>query len=237
MILFVHAMPDEGWQLEALQRSIQRVGQRGKLFVGRESHPDRGLYPILDRVLSFHRAMLAYVGSEPVAILDPDMVLMRPLEPTVTLGRAMGTRHDVLQEQGIAWQMGWAVPQSPGSMQLLDWPVVLSADDARRLAPVWLDFAERAVLDPSLRSLFGWVLDMYAYAAAAAHVGIAHDVSQPLRVVPGMQERFGWPTPWVMHYHHWAYGLDKRTFVPGMRFPMHPTDEVYNALVAALEAY
>lgn len=201
-------------------------------MVRSDVHPERWRYPILDRVLAFKYALLECTDVT-VAILDPDMVLLRPLEPSVWPGRGLATRHEVMEQQGIAWQLSWVHPAAPGNPRLVDWPVVLAASDAARIAPLWLDITERAARDGAVAGLFGWMLDMYAFAAAAHLAGVALDVSQPLRVVPGHQTRV--EGAWVAHYHHCAHGLDKRTYVPGVKLQPHPEDEVYEAVRHQLE--
>jgi hypothetical protein len=137
-------------------------------------------------------------------------------------------------DAGIAWQLSWAVPDAPGDPQLVDWPVVLAADDARRVAPAWLRITEQAARDGSVASLFGWMLDMYAFGAACQLLGIALDVSHQLRVVPGTDTEIG--EAWVAHYHATAHGLDKRTYVPETQLEPHPEDEVYEAVRHALRS-
>jgi phytoene dehydrogenase-like protein len=47
-----------------------------------------------------------------------------------------------------------------------------TAMDLARLAPVWANFTVRMKQDPECDKAWGWVLEMYAYTAAARAVGI-----------------------------------------------------------------
>jgi hypothetical protein len=220
------------WQIDALRRSKAQARQHGRLLVRHDRHPDADRYPVLDRVLAFHRAMRSYAGDLPVAVLDPDMVVLRSLETTVEPGWGQATLHPAM-ERHKAQQLDWLVADA-AHMPLLDLPWVMSARDARRLAPVWLEFTERMVLDPSIRSLFGWMLDMWALCAASLSLGIAWDVSQRLTCVPGEDVAIG--DAWVLHYHRApVHGFDKRTWQPGRPMRPAPRDEPYEALRSALE--
>lgn len=233
MLLFAHTVSDAQWQIRTLRRSKLASGQRGRLLVRSDKHPYSWRYPILDRVLAFARAMASYAGDEPVAILDPDMVILRPLEPTVERGWGQAPLHPAMEEQRVkARQLEWLVPDA-GHMALVDLPWVLSAEDARRLAPVWLDFTEQMVADPSIRSLFGWWLDQWSISAAALALGIAWDTSERLTCVPGEDAAIG--RAWVLHYHRApVHEFDKRTWQPGDPMVDAPEDEPYAALRAAL---
>lgn len=198
-----------------------------------DKHMDSWRYPIQDRVLAFARAMRRYVGDVPVAILDPDMVILRRLETTVEPGWGQASRHPAMEaDRAKCAQLDWLVPDAM-HMPLVDLPWVLSAIDARRLAPVWLEFTERMVEDTSIRSLFGWCLDMWSFCAAAQFLGIAQDVSTRLTCVPGLDEQIG--DAWVLHYHLApVHGFDKRMWLPGDALEPAPGDEPYEALRAAL---
>lgn len=230
----MHSVGDAAqWQTRALAKSKLRSGQPGKLMLRFDTHREAWAYPILSRVLAFHRVMRKYEGAEPVAILDPDMVMLRSLETTAEPGWGQATFHPAMEAQrSKAAQLAHLTPDAE-HMPLVDLPWVLSADDARRLGPVWLDFTERMVQDPSIRSLFGWMLDMWALCAAAQSLGIAWDTNTRLTCVPGLDEAIG--QAWVLHYHLApVHGFDKRWWQPGEPMEPAPEDEPYEALRAAL---
>lgn len=234
MLLFAHVVSDAPrWQIDALRRSKAQARQHGRLLVCCDKHPESWRYPVLDRVLAFHRAMHFYAGDVPVAVLDPDMVFLRSLEPTVGPCWGQSSLHPAMEQQRVkARQLDWLVPDAE-HMTLVDLPWVLSADDARRLAPVWLDFTERMAADPAIRSLFGWWLDQWAISAAALALGIAWDTSQRLTCVPGEDAAIG--RAWTLHYHRApVHEFDKRTWQPGDPMVDVPEDEPYAVLRAAL---
>lgn len=232
--MFAHVVSDAPrWQIETLRRSKARASQHGRLVVRSDTHSESWRYPMLDRVLAFQLAMARYAGDVPVAILDPDMVVLRRLATTVEPGWGQASADPMMEGQRVkAEQLDWLVPDAR-HMALVDLPWVLSASDARRIAPVWLRFTEAMVQDPSIRSLFGWMLDMWALCAAALSLGIAWDVSKRLTCVPGLDSAIG--DAWVLHYHRApVHGFDKRTWMPGRELRPAPRDEPYEALRAAL---
>lgn len=234
MLLFAHVGASPQWQVKALMRSKLLVSQQGRMALRFDTHPESWRYPILDRVLAFHRAMHFYAGDQPVAILDPDMVFLRPLEPTVESHWGQASAHPVMEadRKAKAQQLAHLVDDAL-RMPLVDLPWLLSAGDARRLAPRWLEFTERMVLDPPIRSLFGWMLDMWSFCLAAYSLGIAQDVSTRLTCVPGEDSVIG--DAWVLHYHRaLVHGFDKRIWMPGDPLEPVPTDEPYEALRSAL---
>lgn len=232
MLLFVHQdRYAASWQLDALERSIRRVGQHGDLLVASDRHPRRHEYVILDRVLAFARAMEEYRSAGPVAILDPDMVMVRRFAPNVRAGVGQASDNPALRAMGHEAQMEWACAGA-ANQQHLDLPWVLSAEDAVALAPAWLEITERAVADPSVRSLLGWCADMWTYQTAAFSLGISHDVSKRLAVVPGIQREVG--DAWVVHFCRDVAGFDKRTYEPGLELAARPDDPAYEALRGAL---
>lgn len=232
--MFAHVVSDSPvWQIETLRRSKARAGQHGRLLVRYDKHPEAWRYPMLDRVLAFQMAMGRYAGDVPVAILDPDMVILRRLATTVEPGWGQASVDPVMEGQRAkAGQLDYLVPDAK-HMTLVDLPWVLSAPDARRIAPVWLRFTERMADDPSIRTLFGWCLDMWALCAAALSLGIAWDVGTRLTCIPGVDSAIG--DAWTLHYHRApVHGFDKRTWQPGRVLRPAPRDEPYEALRAAL---
>jgi len=234
VLLFVHVDREApSWQMDVLRSSIARVGQAGELVVRSDRHPERSRYVILDRVLAFERAMAIYHGVEPVAILDPDMALVRSFTPSVWARMGQATVHAAnwsMREK--AEQMEWAAAGASRQQQL-DWPAVMSADDAREIAPLWLEFTERLVACPTMRGLFGWTADMWAFGTAAYKLGIGFNLSPRLTVVPGLNQALG--EAWVVHYYDPVPGFDKTTYAPGDEVPAgRAGDEAFAALRAAL---
>jgi hypothetical protein len=92
-------------------------------------------------------------------------------------------------------------------------PNFISKKDLAKLAPVWANFTVRMKLDPECDKAWGWVLEMYAYTAAARAVGISHDLHPRLAAQP----------PWDTELKdfliiHYTYGNDytlEGVFTPG----------------------
>lgn len=230
MLLYVHLSPGEEWMVERLKRSIERSGQPGHVVVKAGEHPERWRYPILDRLLTFQYAMLE-CADESVALLDPDQVILRPFDPPVSPGVGWALGHPWMEhERKRAVQLEW-VADGAALMQLVDWPVILHADDARRLAPAWLALTEDMLRDPVWPGLFGWMLDQWTFCAVAHKLGIRFR-SHMMRAVPGVDTALR--DAWSLHYHADVHEFSKRTWRPGTPMEARPSDEVYEALRRAL---
>lgn len=63
-------------------------------------------------------------------------------------------------------------------------PNFITKSDLAKLAPVWANFTVRMKTDPECDKAWGWVLEMYAYTAAARAVSVWHDLHPRLAAQP-----------------------------------------------------
>ena len=127
------------------------------------------------------------------------------------------------------WPAMESVPQSGNA------PQVVHADDLAILAPAWADSVEFGESDPTVKRVFGWVRDMYAFDFAARKVNVTvHYPPVPLNklmVQPPADTDLG--AGCLMHYT-WSpilsdasgrelWRFDKRSFRGGAGSTAHFT--------------
>ena len=123
-----------------------------------------------------------------VLMAEADYVLVRSPPPSVLLEK--GHSYGFLFGYIIPWHKD-AMPASKKMAQFIfgtdesKWPnlesvpqsgnapQVLHRDDLEVVAPVWANLVEFGETDQTIKNVFGWVRDMYAFDFAAAKVGLA----------------------------------------------------------------
>jgi hypothetical protein len=164
--------------------------------------------------------------EEAVLILDPDCVFLEPLADSVVRGNPLAQPMSYLEpahERNRAF-----VKKHCANPELVDGvgiPILIHRDDLREVALPWLKKTEEIRDDPESREWAGWIAEMWAYAFAAAEVGIGHTVRELARVPT--EDRADLP---IIHYcyssssprNDWQWG--KRDYRPWEPVP-DPPDE------------
>jgi hydroxyproline O-arabinosyltransferase len=116
--------------------------------------------------------------------------------------------------------------RNPESVQGVGIPILIHRDDLAVVAPLWLKKTEDIRCDPESREVAGWVAEMWAYAFAAAELGLQHTTGLLARVstddqadLPLVHYCYSYSDPEV----HWTW--DKRAYRPWEKVP-DPPDEV-----------
>jgi hypothetical protein len=236
------------WQAELLAYSHHKAGQPGPLtwllssceglhspFAGDAfltepyfPHPLSG-----DHYTAYNKpkALSAWLEEAPpkeeaVLILDPDCVFLEPLADSVVRGNPLAQPMSYLEpahERNRAF-----VKKHCANPELVDGvgiPILIHRDDLREVALLWLKKTEEIRDDPESRMWAGWIAEMWAYAFAAAEVGIEHTVRELARVPT--EDRADLP---IIHYCYsssdaegrWRW--DKQTYRPWERVPDPPSE-------------
>ena len=181
-------------------------------------------YAVKDRA----RAIAAWTTTEDarrcshVLMAEADYLLVRSPPPSVMLAR--GHAYGFLFGYIIPWHADaapasrvlhdpdrWGVPMEDVP-QSGNAPQVIHVDDLAEVAPTWADLVELGESSKTVRDVFGWVRDMYAFDFAAARVGLrVHYPPVPhnkLMVQPPADDTLG--AACLMHYT-WSPILSDKT--------------------------
>mmetsp|Transcript_33623 Transcript_33623/g.63237 ORF Transcript_33623/g.63237 Transcript_33623/m.63237 type:complete len:501 (+) Transcript_33623:122-1624(+) len=100
-------------------------------------------------------------------------------------------------------------------------PVIIHKDQLKPLVSKWHDLALRLKRDSSANKAFGWVLEMWAYAIAAAQMNIRHELHDEFMLQPPYDNQFySQKTKKPAMMIHYTYGNDydmQGRFTPGRR--------------------
>jgi hypothetical protein len=247
------------WQADLLAYSHRKVGQPGPLtrllsadgpptpFAGQtfhtrvySPHPVTGDdYPMYNRVM----ALEAWLQRQPpveevVLILDPDCVFLAPL----LLTEPVSAGHPVSPPVGYMDTARQAELLErhclrPEQVDGVGMPWLIHRDDLQTLVPLWVKKLEGIRNDPRSLELIGsggWIADMWAYAFAAAELGLKHTLRELAR--SQLEDSADLP---LLHYcyasadaaNRWVW--DKRTYRPWEKVP-DPPDDVPSASKALI---
>jgi hypothetical protein len=236
------------WQAELLAHSHLMVHQPGPLsrlfsadeqpapFVGRtfqtssySPHPLSGdAYAPYNKPKALRDWLWeAPPEEEAVLILDPDCIFLKPFTGSVSRGRPVAQPISYLDPAHEHNQeLVRKHCRNPESVQGVGIPILIHRDDLTALAPLWLKKTEEIRGDPKSRETAGWVAEMWAYAFAAAELGLRYTTRELARV--STEDRADLP---IVHYcysssdaeGHWTW--DKRAYRPWEKVP-DPPDEV-----------
>lgn len=165
--------------------------------------------------------------EEALLILDPDCIFLKPFTGSVSRGRPVAqpiSYLDPTHERNL--ELVEKHCRNPESVQGVGIPILIHKDDLAVVAPLWLEKTEEIRGDPKSRETAGWVAEMWAYAFAAAELGLHHTTHLLARV--SSDDRADLP---ILHYCYsysdpevrWSW--DKRAYRPWERVP-DPPDEV-----------
>ncbi|KAI8477380.1 MAG: hypothetical protein J3K34DRAFT_398046 [Monoraphidium minutum] len=182
-------------------------------------------------------------GADWVLVLDSDMILRRPLGPDdypalPGPGWASGARYDYLIGVNNALA-DRHVPRAPRKRDALAGPEGRRADriggfyfihraDLKRIAPLWLKFAEDVRQDPEAWHLSGdfyskkagekpWISEMYGYVFGAASLNISHVWDETSMIYPGytptgVPKILHYGLLWHLEHQHGKWSFDKHWF-------------------------
>lgn len=115
-------------------------------------------------------------------LMDPDMIILKPLNLPVLEGRPIAQRYEYM-EGNLLTKLS-KLTKNPHLVQPVGQPMLIHGRDLRRLAPLYLDFTYKIRSHPVYKKEVGWIAEMYGYALAAAELGLIHDVREDLMCRP-----------------------------------------------------
>ncbi|KAI8102669.1 hypothetical protein M9434_005468 [Picochlorum sp. BPE23] len=210
-------------------------------------HPRTGdIYPAYNKPVAVIDFLARTdVKEDYVLIIDADMIIRRPFVPEelgASKGWAISAHFGYMK--GVANELADThIPEVHPREDSLAGPIGRKSDDAggftlmstqdlRRVAPMWLKFTEDVRADPEAWHLTGdayskkpgdkpWISEMYGYSFACAKANVWHKTPQSLMLYPGYATS---EPPHVLHYgllwqvhspekeysfdKHWHFGFD-----------------------------
>jgi len=205
----------EGGEADGLEAEIPSafVRQYTTAEIARYGH-----FGVLNRPYSMQQWLdgggLGHIAEAYVYIAETDHVLMRPLTNlAAAAGKAsahvFGYMHASYSVQAhvdlVARGTSWSDLQPIGPS-----PVLISKADLIAVTPRWLNYSLQLKLNPSSDSRFGWVLEMWGYAIAAASLGVRHEASNKWQVEGGAGISAKSALDRGVFIFHYTYGLEYR---------------------------
>ena len=146
-----------------------------------------------------------------VYVAETDHVLMRPMPNLATEDKAaafgFGYMHASYGHQSLLDQFAPGLKYSE-LQPVGPSPLVIRKDDLRKIAEPWLNMSLRLKLDPVADQRFGWVLEMWGYAIAAAQHGVRHEVVSTFQVEGGAGISAKHAQARGTYIFHYTYGLE-----------------------------
>ena len=176
-----------------------------------------GHFGVLNRPYSVQQWLdqggLGRIPEAYVYIAETDHVLMRPLPNlAVKYGKPCAFSFGYMYASSgvqtyvdlVAPGTSWRKLQPVGPS-----PVLLSKTDLIAITPRWLEYSLKLKLDENADKRFGWVLEMWGYAIAAASLGIEHEVTN-LWQVEGATVSARSAYDRGVYIFHYTYGIEYR---------------------------
>ncbi len=246
LVVSIEAGTKTEWQAALLAYSRVRAGETAPLTVlcagGEAKEPmpgaeivvtanyrglDAGDYAPLNKPAGIRDWLLiAPPAEDQVLILDPDVVVLRPLPPGPAPGCRPRADYYPLDRVNLAETWVRALTRHPELLESVGIPVWIDREQLRALAPRWLNQTLAVRRAGALHS--AWVAEMVGYSLAAADLGISHEA---------VTDSCG---PAILHYYtnHCGLWWRKSRYVPWNEpAPLVTQDPTLAAFHALLTEY
>jgi len=155
------------------------------------------------------------IKEEYVMVAETDHVLMKPVpnlaSETEAAAHSFGYMHASSHHDKVV-KMCWKEGDSSYLQPIGPSPLIIKKSELQRVAQKWLDcsYTLRGSPEPA-RIIQDWVLEMWAYAIAAASIGIRHKVAV-LQIEPNAyaRTREGFDSQGREYIFHYTYGIEYR---------------------------
>ncbi|XP_024021138.1 hydroxyproline O-arabinosyltransferase 3 [Morus notabilis] len=168
---------------------------------------DRG-YIVLNRPWAFVQWLeKATIEEEYILMAEPDHVFVRPLPNLAHGDYPAGFPFFYITPAQHEKILRKFYPEENGPVTNIDpignSPVIIRKDLLEKIAPTWMNVSLRMKDDPEADKVFGWVLEMYAYAVASALHGVQHILRRDFMLQPPWDLDIG--KKFIIHF---TYGCD-----------------------------
>ncbi|CAL5190475.1 unnamed protein product [Lathyrus oleraceus] len=168
---------------------------------------DRG-YIVLNRPWAFVQWLeKAVIDEEYILMAEPDHIFVNPLPNLASENEPAGYPFFYIKPAENEKIMRKFYPKEKGPVTDVDpignSPVIIHKYLLEEIAPTWVNVSLRMKDDPETDKVFGWVLEMYAYAVASALHGIKHTLRKDFMLQPPWDLEVG--KTFIIHY---TYGCD-----------------------------
>jgi hypothetical protein len=138
---------------------------------------------------------------------EPDHVFIRPVPNLATLEMPAAFPFFYIEPKENEEVLRKFFPRDKGPITNIDpignSPVIIKQSQLAKIAPTWLNMSIAMKSDPDADAKFGWVLEMYGYATAAAWHGVQHILRKDFMLQPPWDTELG--ESYIIHY---TYGCD-----------------------------
>ncbi|WOL06709.1 hypothetical protein Cni_G15443 [Canna indica] len=167
---------------------------------------DRG-YIVLNRPWAFVQWLeKATIEEEYILMAEPDHIFVKPL-PNLAREDPAGFPFFYIKPTENEKIIRKFYPEEKGPVTNIDpignSPVIIKKSMLEKIAPTWMNVSLRMKEDPETDKVFGWVLEMYAYAIASALHGVQHILRKDFMIQPPWDTKLG-----NTHIIHFTYGCD-----------------------------
>eukprot|EP00271_Cylindrocystis_brebissonii_P016435 TRINITY_DN399_c0_g1_i1.p1 TRINITY_DN399_c0_g1~~TRINITY_DN399_c0_g1_i1.p1 ORF type:complete len:395 (+),score=43.66 TRINITY_DN399_c0_g1_i1:184-1368(+) len=166
---------------------------------------DRG-YVVLNRPWAFVQwVQQVEIEEEYVLMAEPDHIFVKPLPNLATeFMPAAFPFFYITPKENEALLRRW-IPEGPITQidPIGNSPSIIKKTDLAKVVALWSNVSIAMKEDPKTDKTFGWVLEMYGYATAAAMVGIQHILRKDFMIQPPWDTVIG--DAFIIHY---TYGCD-----------------------------
>jgi len=210
-VVSVDGSPYLAWQRRLLELSCAPAGVGPDLCVREDLAPvPGGAYPPANRPYALHRWMAEREpGDGQVCVLDPDMVLLRPVDFVCPAGELIGDDGRYPCSERTLRALRRHV-RRPERVTMVIPPVIVRDADLARLVEPWLEITLALWEDSVARDALGWLCEMWAVPLAAQVAGLRVRRARLADVPPARAPA----DPLVLHYAWRTAHFDKRTYQP-----------------------
>ncbi|KAJ6944414.1 hydroxyproline O-arabinosyltransferase 3-like [Populus alba x Populus x berolinensis] len=168
---------------------------------------DRG-YIVLNRPWAFVQWLeKTTIEEEYILMAEPDHILVNPLPNLARGGLPAAFPFFYIEPAKFENIVRKYYPEEKGPVTNIDpignSPVIIKKELLEKIAPTWMNVSLKMKNDRETDKAFGWVLEMYAYAVAAALNDVQHVLRKDFMLQP----------PWDLSTRkffmiHYTYGCD-----------------------------